>query len=345
MSSNQGRVLAKKLGTKGAFALVIIALLAFFVLNKHTPIPLTDEARAWSQAIKTDGADKAYKDFQASVASLDQGTQHADAHSFGAALYSAKGIDAFPLCRDIFQYGCAHGFIATALQTEGMQVVAHFADVCRAQGYPGMCLHGIGHGLVSYLGYDDAALQKAVSACRDIAHDTSTAGCIGGSVMEFGQKTMAIQKDSRVMTPENSYEPCLSLAPDAKSACYFWNAGWWYTRLNYIESLTPEAAVKKMGQLCASQKETEYIGECFAGLGDIVAMASNYKGAEAVRMCDSASRDPSERLYCKAYAADIFLGDARTRPDAFIVCNSLPSDEKNRCMYLAQMGVGVFDRK
>ncbi|MEN9561395.1 MAG: hypothetical protein RIQ56_668 [Candidatus Parcubacteria bacterium] len=328
-----------------AIAILIVALFVSFAFSRHET-PLSESARAWRDAISLMGAEKAYAMFVESAANLDQGSRHSLAHAFGAGLYAKEGERAFPVCKDIYEYGCAHGFIAQAMRESGVAVVKRFADVCRKQGYPVMCMHGIGHGLVSYLGYEETAFSKSVRVCEGVVQDTSVAGCIGGAVMEYGLKTMAqAGTPIRSMTKENRYEPCESISSDAKSSCYFWLPGWWYSVFTTTDGKTPEVAIRDMGALCISMNETEFSGECFGGVGDMATVAGGYDGARVVELCELASEESSYQLMCKAYAANILLGDTRTKDEARVVCDSLPLREKDRCQFLAWKGVSIFDTK
>jgi len=345
MSSNQVRALLEKAPVKVVVALAIVIPLVLFFFRAKAAMPLSSDAQLWKADIQQMGPDKAYEKFAKSVEGKAQGVQHGSTHAFGAALYEVEGDEGFPICRDLFQYGCAHGFIARALQIEGIGAVSRFAEVCRTQSYPGMCLHGIGHGLVSSMGYDEASYQKAVAACRNIAHDTSTAGCVGGSTMEYGLKTMATDGTTlEPVTDASRFEPCISTNEDAKSACYYWITGWWYTYLTSNLRVLPYNAILRMGEYCRGMDESQYVGECFGGIGDNVVVASDYNGEKAIALCNAASPDVSEQLYCKAYAANILLGDAQSAKEATILCDSTGS-LRSRCQYLALHGVAVFDAK
>jgi hypothetical protein len=348
MSSNQVKASVERIGVRGLIAFAIIATLAYFYMRHgNGAVPLSAEAEGWKTAIESLGAEPAYKDFSEKISAFDAGTRHSYAHSFGAGLYAVQGASGFPVCRDLFEYGCAHGFIVRALQVEGEGAVGRLADACRKQPYPGMCLHGIGHGLVSYFGYDDSSFHRSIAICRDVVHDVSTAGCVGGATMEYGLKSMSFGALTVApITEETKYAPCTDIVDDAKSACYFWLTGWWYSSQTTHEGASPRDAVKKMGTFCRQMPEQEFTGECFAGIGDNVSMAAEYDAKRAAEFCAASTPDAAERVYCKAYAENILLGDARTRDDAPYLCASEEKEaERSRCDYLARMGVAVFDKR
>ena len=348
MSSNLARALLKRIGVRSISALVILGACAFFYHHSHQRevAPLSSDAQTWKAIIELKGAAEAYKEFGTDFSSFNPGSRHSYAHSFGAALYVTEGPSGFPVCRDLFEYGCAHGFMVRALQMEGEGAVGRLADACRKQPYVSMCMHGIGHGLVSYVGYDLPSFEHSVSICRDIVHDTTTSGCMGGATMEYGLKTMSFGLLSVApVTEATKYEPCAKTGRDAKPACYFWLTGWWYSSLVTNEKLSPKDAVAKIGKFCELLPEQEYSGECFGGIGDNVAMAADYDAKKAIEFCEGAAKDPSERIYCKAYAENILLGDTRTTENAPYLCNSEKGADRDRCDYLARVGVSIFDTK
>ena len=164
--------------------------------------------------------------------------------------------------------------------------------------------------------------------------------------MEFGLKTMAFGALAvSPITEATKYMPCTGISKDVKSACYFWITGWWYSSLTVNERLSPKDAVAQMGKFCTMLPEQEYTGQCFAGMGDNVSMAADYDANRAVDFCNAGTLDPSERVYCKAYAENILLGDKRTSADAPFLCDSEKGLERDRCDYLAKVGVAVFDTK
>src|SRR6185436_8756520 len=130
-------------------AVVFIGAAAAYSVHFSSDEPQTAE---WEARIGREGGAPAYAAFQKSVADVDLDTQHWKSHIFGKALYDALGDDGFVVCGDTFRYGCAHGFMARAIQHEGESAVRKFADACRKEGGRSSCLHGIGHGLTLFFG-------------------------------------------------------------------------------------------------------------------------------------------------------------------------------------------------
>lgn len=289
------------------------------------------------------GAEAAYEEFGEEVARLTPPLQHRQAHLFGTALYEKKGSVGFPICGSLFSYGCAHALISAAMQKEGVSVLAKFADACRSTVWPPMCLHGIGHGLVRSIGYEDADVMEAIDLCINTVKDASTPGCIGGAIMEYdGQTLMGDAWAGRTMDGENTFEPCASAPRAAKSACYLWLVSWWYD--NYSTSrMKPRGAFKQIGTLCEGLPDKEYTAQCMAGEGEMAASVANYDARGVLALCDASSDDPSSRLYCLAYAANMLLETPDGESDLMMLCDSVRAEDRDRCTYLARQGVSIFD--
>src|SRR6185436_8186868 len=107
----RAKALAKNSTIKALIALCILALPVALLMRHKAPLPLSADAQAWQASILKNGSEKAYQKFAESVEGQESGNAHAAAHSFGSALYEVKGGSGFPICRDLFSYGCVHGFI------------------------------------------------------------------------------------------------------------------------------------------------------------------------------------------------------------------------------------------
>ncbi len=297
----------------------------------------------WRSRIRAVGDTAAYGEFANEITSLDPATQHMHAHIFGAALYAEKGSDGFPTCGALYSYGCAHALIAAAIQQEGVGVVSKFADACRKTAWPPMCLHGIGHGLVRTSDHTKKAISNVIDLCLNKVHDTSTAGCIGGAVMEYDGQTMMVGLGvQRPLVHGEEYEPCLSAPDAAKSACYLWIVSWWYDDMA-AKGISREESFKRVGAMCAKLPESEFMPQCLAGEGEMVATEAGYDGAIARDLCDASSLEPLSRLYCKAYAANIILASPKGEEALKILCTSVRETERTKCVYLSRQGVSVFD--
>lgn len=297
----------------------------------------------WQERIRALGAQDAYAEFAVSVKGLDPAMQHMQAHLFGAALYRQDGGSGFPVCGNLFSFGCAHALIASAIQVEGVDAVTGFAVSCAKTTWPQMCFHGIGHGLMRASGYTQEAVRKSIRLCIDSVKDISTAGCIGGVIMEYdGQSMTGSVEQVRELTDANTYEPCLSAPREAKSACYFWLVSWWYD--DAIKKGTgPVEGFKRLGSLCDALPEREYVPQCLAGEGAMAAAVAAYTVEQSIELCEASSASPESQLYCKAYAGNILQETADGGRGTQALCRSLPEEFVARCTYLARKGVSVFD--
>ena len=99
------------------------------------------------------------------------GNAHELSHIVGNTLYQQKGIEGIEICDPTFAYGCYHGVTEQFLITEGVSSVREAMEQCRkifpvtqSSNYLPYysCVHGLGHGLLSWEGLD---LGKALKDC------------------------------------------------------------------------------------------------------------------------------------------------------------------------------------
>src|SRR6185503_13683167 len=114
-------------------AFCLVALVASLMMLR-VPREPSGQKSELERLIRQKGAQAAYEQFVRSVSDLDQDTQHLRSHIFGKTLYDTLGDSGFSICGDTFRFGCAHGFIARALQIEGIGAVKKFAESCQLQG-------------------------------------------------------------------------------------------------------------------------------------------------------------------------------------------------------------------
>ena len=147
----------------------------------------------WQDRINSVGGALAYEEFKEfNYGTIDStNTRHAVAHEFGALLYQMEGLDALSVCDDAFFFGCHHAFLGEAISDHGVEAIHIMDEACNESFTDSACQHGIGHGLVSYYGYDRDDLDKALEQCGTLTDKGPAAGCGGGVFMEYNFRTMA----------------------------------------------------------------------------------------------------------------------------------------------------------
>jgi len=316
-----------------ALLLVIVAAsVGGYRMLRGRSVPPTQYASAlayWEHRVASEGGDVAYREFAASVASMDASEQHGLAHAFGGALYNAAGLPGIVACDARFSYGCYHQFIGAAIADQGLSVIDGINDVCKTLRGPSPCQHGIGHGLVGYLGYQPADLKKAIAECAGVDDGTSLQGCDGGAFMEYNIRTLAGPDAER--TPSNDPdEPCDSFSGAAALSCYLYQPQWWWTSTFASSTSTMGERFATMGSRCFALAG-DARSTCMRGVGLMVPPNAAYVAAASRDLCDSAATNDDDRLNCIEGAVVVFAGVERDT-EAKELCGLLAGSEKDACM-------------
>src|SRR6185436_4304211 len=157
----------------------------------------------YTQSIKDLGPAKAYEIFKQDVTKITSpGSQHLLAHVMGTELYTELGLEGLSVCDDSFAFGCYHSFLGTAINQEGLGILNTVDQICNEKKSDAKsgCQHGIGHGIIGYLGYDQAQLLEALKYCEQLTYFGPLAGCGSGVFMEYNLKTMADPSGSGLLS-------------------------------------------------------------------------------------------------------------------------------------------------
>lgn len=299
----------------------------------------------WQERVQARGVKEAYADFARYVEDMPPERQHEHAHTFGRALYSAAGEKALSTCDSRFSFGCFHEFLGAAIADLGIASVARLNDGCfeSLKESPLSCQHGIGHGVAAYFGYDEAALRSSLEVCRTLARSDPIGGCYGGVFMEYNLQTMLGEEGRTRPFAEQRGEqfPCNALDQAFKPACYFWQPQWWGQVVRMGGETDMTRMYGKMGEWC-SRAPFEVRRPCFEGMGNNVPPDADFVGAATRKLCEAASENARDQLYCKSYAANsLFLGGAGKKGDALAVCEGLEKVEYEYCAAYARNSANI----
>jgi hypothetical protein len=291
----------------------------------------------WGNYIKKVGASNAYKEFVHTEEDKDVFLgQHRRAHLFGGALYEQKGLESFSICDENFHYGCMHEFLGRAIADHGLKTVYTINESCIdnfGQNSPA-CQHGIGHGLVSYFGYNESALIEALDLCRTLPNNPndSVRGCEGGVFMEYNLR-LTIANASETRADENPYSPCHIVSPDYKNGCLFWQSQWW--RHGPLHDLSSDELIyKQMGTWCSefSDHTLESEQACWAGIGNFLVGGVELNLKKTAELCDIAGEnDTVGSLMCRMRAFVYARPHLSEGQDASLLCESLTDEEYIYC--------------
>lgn len=286
-----------------AMGSALIAYVFFVHLNPREEVPgsYQDQMQYWSKYFDTYSAKKAYAHFIDVATKQSYTDAHTIAHIIGDELYRRQGEKGITLCTSDFGFGCYHGFSGAVLHDRGLSMVAQLGAVCEEMkdgAYLG-CIHGIGHGILAFVGVDE--LQKALEACKPAQRALPIGGCLGGVIMEYNFHTMQSENgiELRDFSAANAYQPCVDIEAEFKAACFYEQPSWWHASMESRGGVSHLDMFRRIGELCAKIPETENRDICFRGAGNVAGPRSDYVAAV---MRDWCSQMPSQAAFDACYS-------------------------------------------
>lgn len=168
---------------------------------------------------------------------------HDLAHIIGNAAYKQNGLKGVSACDSAFAYGCFHGVTEQLLLEEGPESVEQIAKECRilfpagnpqADNYTG-CLHGMGHGLLSYENLD---LPRALSWCQKLAKNDQQF-CFDGVFMEYAGSAA-----EQTMRENSPWAICEGLGEEFHIACARYQPNLWQNAFGWNTEKSAKACVR-----------------------------------------------------------------------------------------------------
>lgn len=334
MSVNNYKVLIlKTIVFFGALNLIGIIFLHPYHF-KAPPERISISARHWQERIRAVGAIVAYKEFEKTLIGKKPPYQHSAAHDFGKALYFEVGMNGWNICGTEQTMGCLHEFFSEAMSDRGLVAANELIDAC-LKSYSDShtkseCQHSLGHGLLSYLGYDITDFKDALVICNKLSYGDLSGGCRNGVVMEYNERFfLGPIRTLREPHSDYSYEPCDLLSGDDRKSCIYLQPNWWW-KTSKEKSMTE--IFKQIGKRCESfSLGVKDIQEsCFRGAGYAAAWASKITATTSANFCDVVSRSEETNFFCRSQAAfTVALHDSSK--SALLICNGLSSNFKKIC--------------
>lgn len=278
--------------------------------------------KPWEDEIVKVGAQKAYETFKDHY--KDSFNSHNSLHIFSGLMYKKAGTESVVVCDDSFQFGCYHGFFTAALVSEGEGVINKLDQVCVDKFGPGLpgCQHGIGHGLIEYLG--PQKLSNALDLCSSLTWKGKIYGCVSGVFMEFnmpflidGDKAVPSVRDFNEEAP---YYPCNVVDSRYQSSCYY--------ELGHYYNAFDKGDYKRFGKLCLGVEDLSLRKYCFLGLGHYAPQALNNDINRIIEVCSDMPSYEYE-AYCKMGAVQSLFVDHRDQVP--VVCEGLAGEDKDLC--------------
>ena len=273
--------------------LLLLGIGAFFFAKTR---PAAEEP-GWRAMIEKAGPEKAYAQFAESVAAEPPGEQHTAAHNFGDALYEEKGLAGLSACDSRFGYGCFHQLVGRVIAEHGLGAIAEIQHVV---GTSSDSNHGVGHGILAYLGYTLPKLKQALAVCP--SGGTAPWDCSGGVFMEYNFRTML--GEGPRLPGNNPYAPCDALEGVQKTACTFWLPEWW-DRTTFGAAATSSQSFANIGAYCDGLPKAVH-GACYGGIGYAAAAATEQNAEVSTYLCNASTANTAYRTLCNHCAAYVF---------------------------------------
>jgi len=284
----------------------------------------------WSEQFATRDAKAVYDEFKRRNEAAPLERQHLAAHPVGELIYETLGIDGIAICDNSFGFGCFHGFFGRAVGEAGADRVAELDAACvAAYGPLGTgCQHGIGHGVLEYVGYD--RVNDALALCGKTTESVPLLGCASGVFMEY-HTPLAGSSDGLVPTQRSvseamTYEPCTTVPDKYRPSCYYQIGEW-------VASAAPEPEIIEAVCTGLSGSDRE---NCYLGVGGIIGFHAGYDVDEAKKMC-AAIAHAGDEVACSAGISWRMYAAPEHRSKAVLACAYDDAATKDRCLTLADL--------
>ena len=176
------------------------------------------------------------------------------------------------------------------------------------------CVHGLGHGLMIYTGYD---LPESLKTCDKLKNGWDATSCTGGVFMENYQSSYGVK--SRWLKNNDLIYPCNSVAKRYKYYCYDLVTARILPKVNYN---WPKAA-----KVCR-KSEPGWVAICFQSMGRDASGSTRLDPVKILNICKVAGDMARECIY--AAAKDMAYTDVSPRR-AKVLCNTAPDATRDYC--------------
>ena len=156
-------------------------------------------------------------------------------------------------------------------------------DVRRTAFVAYQCVHGLGHGLMIFTGYD---LPRSLEVCDELATAWDQTSCTGGVFMENISSSYGIE--SRWLRDDDPIYPCQIVAERHKLYCYLMVT----SRILALENYD----FAKTADWCR-RSEAAWIATCFQSLGRDASGQTRGDAARILEICDEAGDIADECVY------------------------------------------------
>ena len=171
------------------------------------------------------------------------------------------------------------------------------------------CVHGLGHGLMIYTGYD---LPLSLKTCDELGEAWDRQSCTGGVFMENLQSSYGVV--SRWLKKNDPIYPCNAVAARHKYYCYLMVT----SRILPLVAYDWDRAVP----MC-QRSEKRWVGLCYQSLGRDASGQTRQNAEQILEICAKAGAYEADCVY--GAARDITSNDAGGRRAAPFCSQAKPS--------------------
>lgn len=307
--------------------LILIGVLAYLAKLNSEPKISIDSKEIFKDERALFGYVKKYGPKQTIIRlnelSSEFGSCHDSAHKAGRFSYEIYKEDSFKECGAECHSGCYHGATEAYFKEHGTaNLEQNLHTLCSFELNPffsHQCLHGIGHGLMAWTGYE---LFEALRDCELLIGGQQS--CFTGVFMEniVGGLTDIKSDHYTKYLNDDPHYPCTEVSEKYKSSCYLLQTSR-MMQLFYGD-------FKKIVKECANAPEVYKI-TCFESMGRDVGGVNRNNPHGAISECSNVPYGMF-RTACLVGAAQDSFWDATGADAALNLCKALTDkDEKQAC--------------
>lgn len=250
-------------------------------------------------------------------------SSHEFAHIVGRELYKKYGFEGIKTCNKSFSYGCFHGVTEQMLLSSGKESMIFIEKECLGL-YPSTpeqkvkdpgCIHGIGHGLVSWNNLDIGA---ALADC-DVLSESVRQECWDGAFMEYSASNVS------TFTPKDPWKLCRELPTSYQKKCGL------YIGFMYLKSVPFDADV--YANMCRQAPTPQLETICVRWIGYMVAENSQRSFEYIKRECNSIDQEDGTTTCLLGAAQEIAVQQYLNWRKLFVsICNEVPQEYYASCI-------------
>lgn len=238
---------------------------------------------------------------------------HALAHEVGHAAYELYGFeDALIFEEDLCGAGYLHGVVEDYLG-EQTDMLSAMRTVCDLDD--GVCLHGVGHGLMIYANND---IPEALSYCEEFESYSAQIHCSEGVFMENFGLDWNLHAHPYLKLDDPMY-PCSEQEEKYKNTCYFY-APRFFNRLY-------EGAYEQAIDWC-NTAEAAYVQDCVRGVGSTMMKYSMDEIERIEGVCNGAG-DYSD--FCIRGMTSYYIVNYASAEKGYELCAVLKEENQEAC--------------